>query len=121
MPYTGRTLSKKQSQPELLGLEVLEPATLALSVSLEDLIARSYGVQGCASALIFRATSDLRILRVNSLSNDRFSMDVLALAEEAIGRVRVRLRHIDVSFVFVFTNSASRGADCGEWSFSVAT
>ena len=39
-----RTLPEKQGQPELLGLQVLKPAALALRVSFEDFVARSYGV-----------------------------------------------------------------------------
>ena len=57
---------------------------------------------------------------MDSLSDDRSSADVFALAEEAIGGVRVRLSHSWIYFVIIAADSASGGAECGKWSFSIA-
>ena len=115
-----RTLSEQHGQPELLGPEVLKPATLALRIILENLIASSYGVERCASTLVLRARGDLRAFGVNVLCHNRASVNILALAKEALGGVSLLLSHFS-SFALLSAECAGRKIKCGEWSFSNTT
>ena len=91
-----QTLTEEQSQPKLLGLQILERMALALRVSFENRVASSYSLQRCAGLLVFRARGDLSVLGVDSLGNCRPSVDIFALAKVSIGVVRLLLCHLDV-------------------------
>lgn len=101
-------MSEEQSQPELFSLQVLKPATFAFCVSLQDLVARSSGVQRSTSTLILRARDGLRVLSVDGLGNNWSGMDIFAFAKEALGGVRLLLCHVERLFVVLFTKRASR-------------
>ena len=114
-------MSEQQSQPELLGLEVLEPAALALRIPLEDFVACLDGVQRCAGTLIVRAHGNLWAFGMDCLCDYWSGVDVFAFTKEALSGVSLRLGHLDVSFVILTGSRANRNAECGEWSFSTAT
>ena len=91
-----QTLTEEQSQPKLLGLQILERMALALRVSFENRVASSYSLQRCAGALVFRARGDLSVLWVDSLGDCWSSVDIFAFAKVSIGIVRLLLCHFDV-------------------------
>jgi hypothetical protein len=91
-----RTLTEEQSQPELLGLQVLERMALALRVSFENRVASSYSLQRCAGMLVSRARGDLSVLGVDSLGDCWSGVDIFALAKVSLGIVRLLLCHLEV-------------------------